>query len=722
MHHCRRMLIGSLLAATPVAAQVPSWTLVRSWPPWANGGASYDEARQRVVWNGAQIATDSWDTWEWNGAAWQFRGRGGGGGAVTGLGQAYDASRRRTVLVGAAAGGTQRTVHEWDGAQWTTLTPASGPAPRYNHGLAYDAARQRVVLFGGSGGAAAYFDDTWTWDGATWTPQPSAARPSPRGSVAMAFDAAHAVVVLFGGQNGNAVGADTWLWNGTAWQQAVPATVPARRGTAGMVWHRTRQRIVMAGGGDASRNPFSDVWEWDGSNWTSSLPALPGPRVMPGLVYDAATDRLLLVAGGGNRSDTWVLNGPAWQLLVPLQAPITGIGDATIAIDAATNRPLYLVSRGQFSSFATFEHDGTRWTELPTTVSPTSGSRMLAATDFARGRTVAVASGGPIASTYEWTGTDWVLAAPSPPVTFPALATDPITQRVLLFGGMNSAGLAATNLWDWNGTAWTQRLPAASPPGRYQHAMATDPLRNRVVLFGGAAPGRLFNDTWLFDGVTWTQAQPATVPMARYGHAMAFDAGRNAVILCGGTDGNATLLGGPWAWNGSDWVAVPSALFQPYNHTIAYDSVRRRLLALVPADEFRPLALFALTDSAPAAAPGGPGCGAPAPRLTGDLPYLGNLASELELAANPNTACLFGVADATQTLALGGGCSLYLSGTIALQFTVTNASGIAHASVPVPFTPALRGLVAHAQAAALDPSGPLGGVALSNGWRLVVAD
>jgi hypothetical protein len=713
-----------VLASASLAAQV-QWTPVRSWPTAATGAVVYDEARQRVVWVGAQSESTDWEAWEWNGTAWQFRSRTGS--AVTNkLPLAYDAARRRTVLFGAGPGGVGTRLSEWNGEQWFTLQPAQGPSPRFNHALAYDAARQRVVLFGGNSTGGPSLDDTWTWDGNAWTFHGVVPRPSPRTNTAMAFDEARARVVLFAGRNGNLIGNDTWLWDGSSWQ-ASSAPRPPGRADAGIAWHRGRQRIVVAGGVSPTSTLLADVWEWDGTAWSNSLPSLPEARQGPGLVYDAAAGRLLLVAGTnyGVRSDTWALNATAWQRLVPQQAPDNLVGDATLAIDPANGRALCLVSSSPVLpsplAYRTFAHDGTSWNELATTASPVSVGRLATATDLARARIVAV--GGLGGGTFEWTGTDWVNAG-NPPVALDfALATDPVSQRVLLFGGSGSTG-AVNSLWEWDGSLWTQRQPASSPPARFKHAMATDTVSGRVVLFGGSAPGQLFRDTWLFDGTNWTQAQPATLPPARSGHAMTFDWSRNAVVMSGGTNGMGPDFGDLWSWNGSDWVAVPVAPgTNASGHSLAFGPVAQRLLLIFGGAEFRPMQLLTFTSAGAAATAGSPGCGVPAaPRLTSDLPYLGNSACELELAANASSACLFAVSLTAQTTPIGGGCFLYVGGNLSLQFAVANGSGVARARIPVPYRAVLRGMVAHAQAVTLDPLGPFSGLAFSNSWRLTVAD
>jgi hypothetical protein len=61
-------------------------------------------------------------------------------------------------------------------------------------------------------------------------------------------------------------------------------------------------------------------------------------------------------------------------------------------------------------------------------------------------------------------------------------------------------------------------------------------LGGKVVLFGGSASGQgdALADTWVFDGTSWTQAMPAHVPPARFYPSMATLGAQ--VVLFGGSD------------------------------------------------------------------------------------------------------------------------------------------------------------------------------------------
>jgi hypothetical protein len=67
-----------------------------------------------------------------------------------------------------------------------------------------------------------------------------------------------------------------------------------------------------------------------------------------------------------------------------------------------------------------------------------------------------------------------------------ALAYDPGRDRVVLFGGTATpVGIGLADTWEWDGNAWSQKVPPTSPPARIGHAMAYDLAGGRVVMFGG---------------------------------------------------------------------------------------------------------------------------------------------------------------------------------------------------------------------------------------------
>ncbi len=209
-------------------------------------------------------------------------------------------------------------------------------------------------------------------------------------------------------------------------------------------------------------------------------------------------------------------------------------------------------------------------------LSPRCGHAM--AYDSARGVTV-LFGGSPAfdysGETWEWNGSAWtqrLVTGPSPRL-WHAMAYDAGRGVTVLFGGATN-GPNSGETWEWNGSTWTQRL-VSGPSPRYQHTMAYDAARGVTVLFGGNTTGGYNDETWEWNGSTWTQ-RVVNGPSARANHAMAYDSGRGATVLFGGyTNGSNGANGETWEWNGSTWtqrlVNGPSA--RAY-HAMAYDPAR----------------------------------------------------------------------------------------------------------------------------------------------------
>jgi len=134
------------------------------------------------------------------------------------------------------------------------------------------------------------------------------------------------------------------------------------------------------------------------------------------------------------------------------------------------------------------------------------------------------------------------------------MAFDAMHGQVVLFGGFGGQNQAFLNdTWLWNGTNWTQANPANSPSPRYSSAMDYDAAQGQVVLFGGynAYTGAVLGDTWAWNGTRWTQLIPAASPSARYNSAMAYDPAQGQLVLFGGLDAFASgypFYNDTWVW------------------------------------------------------------------------------------------------------------------------------------------------------------------------------
>ncbi|MBK8975885.1 MAG: hypothetical protein IPM29_08150 [Planctomycetes bacterium] len=211
--------------------------------------------------------------------------------------------------------------------------------------------------------------------------------------------------------------------------------------------------------------------------------------------------------------------------------------------------------------------DGVTWSRGPAS-GPAARARHAMAADLGRGAVVlfggidGVGINNWFGDTWEYVNGAWTQRASTnhPLVRFGhAMAYDGTRGRVVMFGGRTRSGPVFLNdTWEWDGINWTPFTPAHSPSARMGHAMAFDPVSGRVLLFGGLPlGGPVADDTWEWDGVDWSRLAPAHAPTARMQATIATDLARSRIVLYGGYDG--TDLVDTAEWDGSDWriLAVP---------------------------------------------------------------------------------------------------------------------------------------------------------------------
>lgn len=435
---------------------------------------------------------------------------------------AWDPVRSQMVTL------AQRQTWLWDGSEWTQrFPPAAGAASA----LATDTRRNRVVAYAGA--------ETWEWDGVTWLLRASstAPGPGPRTGAALAYDPVRGVVVLFGGQIGTNPTDETWEWNGLRWARRTPAHAPSPRFGAAMAWDPSRERVVLVGGTFNYFVGSSDTWEFDGTDWVArSFAVNPPPRYESTLVWDDARDAIVLIAGTAYDplDDLWELSSTGWTF------------------------------RGR---------------------TPTWMYAVGAAWDPRAGRIVALTRG----ETFHYDGQTLVPASRAVPSerNSPAVAFDAARAQTVLFGGYPSTSSAplypsANDTWVRDATRWTELALTVRPGARFSAALTWDPVRQRLVLFGGSSQinspggvvGQTFSDTWTFDGTAWSQLTPTASPAGGAAVGTWDEAMQRVVVMSGGT----------WAFDGTTWSSVATGGPPSWRSTLAYDPQAQRLMAVNRAE------------------------------------------------------------------------------------------------------------------------------------------
>lgn len=286
----------------------------------------------------------------------------------------------------------------------------------------------------------------------------------------------------------------------------------------------------------AATGPLGDTWTWKGSGWTQiRTNGGPSARFTTAMAYDADRHRLILFGGSGlldQFGDTWSWDGQVWTQSHPVHHPGT-LSDHLMAYDEARRQVvLYGGLHGLYEK------------------------------------------GSPITETWTWDGQDWSLRATTGPPSLKgmAMAFDPLSRRLILFGGSRYLNHFYSNAtWSWDGKGWTILPQSASPAPRNGVALGYDRASQALVLFGGAVEnteaggggaGITVGDTWSFGGGSWKLLSPRSSPTARSHAVIAYDTPGRRLILFSGTA--CPFRSETWAWDGADWKLLgPSTSPQP---------------------------------------------------------------------------------------------------------------------------------------------------------------
>ena len=186
-----------------------------------------------------------------------------------------------------------------------------------------------------------------------------------------------------------------------------------------------------------------------------------------------------------------------------------------------------------------------------------------------------------LADTWSWDGTNWTQLSPtmSPSgVAAAVMAYDEQHQQIVLYGGLSHTGSGNTDTWLWDGTTWSMATTNTAPPARFGQAMAYDSDRGVVVLYGGIGAGNFsaLDDTWEWDGSSWTEisASASNTTTLR----MTYDKIHKQMVAVN------TFDAATWLYDGTQWTQAGTAPFggsQLFFQSVvmAYDDLIQRVVA-----------------------------------------------------------------------------------------------------------------------------------------------
>lgn len=517
-----------------------------------HGLAFHADARHVVLFGGRGLSLHG-DTWILDGDRWaQATSVGAAPPAREQHAMAYHPDLGVVVFGGNGLAGPRDDTWAWDGSSWRELAFATRPSARSHAAFAFDPVRKVLVLHGGSAGMA----ETWELGVAGWTRR--ATTGPPRREAMLAFDPVSLRTVMFGGfDSSGAPTATTWSWDGVVWGLLAAPGPTARAAAGGAIDPETGQ-LIMFGGYipppqgclSCTSSTLGDTWQWAGTTWVELDRQIPPVVDAPAVALDLGRRRIVRVSGFDSAQlklldDTWEHNGRRW---IVHRAGAPARKGAALAYDAQRGVSVLFGGNTVGGPVAdTWIWNGLTWTQAPTQVKPIARNQHAMAYDIARGKVVLFGgigggSNGLLGDTWEWDGQSWTnMNPPTSPSArrSPALAYDPIQQRVLLFGGDGNG-----DTWTWDGQSWIELLPAVSPSPRTGASMAWDPARGRMVLFGGGASlgnGSPFsNETWEWNGTTWSFLATGITPSPRRDqHLVSSPTGAGVFMVSGQRADNA---------------------------------------------------------------------------------------------------------------------------------------------------------------------------------------
>lgn len=722
-----------VLLASIATAQTPQWNFLDG-PAHPGRMATYDWARRRLV------------TFGMDGATWEFAGDrmlhrhvapGSRPSPRSRAATVFDLQRRRVLLFGGleTTGTLSQETWAWDGIAWTQLTALPQPLPRVDAAIAYDILRDRVVMFGGQQLWVGQHRDTWEHDGQLWIQRAPSNVPGPNSPV-MTYDLLRGVTVLIEHTGFVNTPVATWEWDGIDWLLRSTAG-PTSGSNEGMAYDLARARTVLFGGVGAS----NEIWEWDGATWhRTPLPSAPA-RINPAVQFDPMRGTISIRGGidftmsgysviqGSARTDAWEWNGSVLTRVHPDLRPSSRNGHVWVADRTRGNLVLFGGHRQQTAVDETWTWDGNTWTERSPATRPPARTAAAATHDSIRGEVLVFggsSAGALRRDLWAWNGADWTLrdTGTGPSERYGAgFAFDDLRGRAVLFGGIGSQPVGGTtrrnDTWEWDGSAWTQRLPAAAPSPRESPALAFDPARGRVVLFGGrtgAGASQQLGDTWEWDGSNWLEVVTPLSPPALLQPALCHLAGSNELLLTGIHLVGSTMEVQIWRYEGHRWTYLHRQTSDQLGGPTATDPRRDRLVCN------KGVVIAEWTTTPGVVNQHGPGCGAPAPVLLARArPRLGEPGFGFETRGQPFQPAVLCVAGAPGSVSLGHGCVLHLGGALANVFVLGQGTGDVEVLVPIPAAVGLRGLTVYAQAVILDGSA-MGGFRLSQALAVGIGD
>jgi hypothetical protein len=291
-----------------------------------------------------------------------------------------------------------------------------------------------------------------------------------------------------------------------------------------MVHDRARGVVVMYA--------VDSTWEWDGLKWREMpIDSPPGAPFLKGhaLSYDTVSGKTILFGGTG---------------FISYPEP-----------------------------YGTWEYDGFKWV-MTTTECPPKRYNHSMVYDENRGVTVLYGGYG-FNDTWEYKEGKWIQTdSDGPSKSLPSLFYDPVSQRVLMFGGSDS-----DEMYEYRDFQWHSISPPSKPSARSGALTVYSSKEKGVILYGGTyTDGSMtfLTDTWFWRGHTWTKTATAGPSFVLSRMNITADPLNGEVVMFRADDSNNHV----WFYSGNTWYKQEKADFKSSGQNV-WDENRKRVVKFI---------------------------------------------------------------------------------------------------------------------------------------------
>ena len=483
------------------------------------------------LYAGLGTGTGDGEVWKWNGTAWSKIGGDGVNSSWAAAANVASLANDGTNLyaaTGVAAG--DGDVWKWNGTTWTQIggdaVNSSWAASTYEQAQAlYYQGGNLYVGLGTSTGDA----EVWRWSGSAWTRLAYSGTNFPAATYEAVYSITGDGTNIYVGTGNSQNDGDVWKYTGSAWSQ-IGGDGLSSGWTQGYVintlaWYNSKlfADSTQASTGDVMYSYNGTSWSreagqyYNGSWGYYNLTAVQSMTTYNGKLYAGLT------SSSNGAASVFEFDGSNWRLVGAsgLNSGWTSGTNTSVNAMAGMGGNLYVGLVGtQNGDGDVWKWNGSTWTQvggdgLNSGWAASTYSRIYSMTTQGSNLYVGIGSTSNNAEVWKWNGSTWTKIGGTsvnsswPNTVYRNINTMTFFQGNLYVGATGSAN-AASDVWKWNGSTWTQVGGDGLNSSWNMNSTANATVGSLVAYNGKlyAGIGSLTvgdASVWQYNGSTWTK-------------------------------------------------------------------------------------------------------------------------------------------------------------------------------------------------------------------------